>query len=350
MAVKRRLETINGHAAGAAGGAVTAVLDGSGSSALRMPAEDPRPLAILLMGPTAAGKTELAVDLAERLPCDIVSVDSAMVYRGMDIGTDKPDAAILARAPHRLIDCCDPADAYSAARFREDALREMAAIAAAGRIPLLVGGTMLYFRALQQGLSPLPSADPETRRCLEGEAQRLGWEAMHRRLAQVDPRAAAQIHPKDPQRIQRALEVFVLTGRPLTELQREGAGLPALPYRLLKLVRAPEARATLHERIERRFHAMLAAGFEAEVRALLARGDLTTDLPSMRCVGYRQMLKFLAGEYKYPIMVQRGIIATRQLAKRQWTWLRAEDECHWLADAGGPLDRALTLAKAAGAF
>ena len=315
-----------------------------------MPAPDRRPLAILLMGPTASGKTDLAVELTERLPCDIVSVDSAMVYRGMDIGTAKPDAATLARAPHRLIDCCDPSEAYSAARFREDALREMTTIAGSGRIPLLVGGTMLYFRALQQGLSPLPSADPETRRHLEQEAKRLGWEAMHRRLAQIDPQAAAQIHPHDPQRIQRALEVFELAGRPMTELQREGAGLHQLPYRLLKLVRAPAQRATLHQRIERRFHAMLAAGLEDEVRALLGRGDLTPDLPSLRCVGYRQVLKYLAGEYKYPIMVQRGIIATRQLAKRQWTWLRAEADCHWLADAEGPLEQALTLARAAGNF
>ena len=315
-----------------------------------MPACNRRPLAILLMGPTASGKTELAVELSERLPCDIVSVDSAMVYRGMDIGTAKPDAATLARAPHRLIDCCDPSEAYSAARFRDDALREMAAITAAGRIPLLVGGTMLYFRALQHGLSPLPSADPQTRLRLEEQAQAIGWQAMHRRLAEVDPKAAAQIHPNDPQRIGRALEVFELTGRPLTELQREGAGLHVLPYRLLKLVRAPDDRAVLHERIERRFHAMLAAGFEAEVRGLLARGDLSPDLPSMRCVGYRQLLKYFSGEYKYPVMVQRGIIATRQLAKRQWTWLRSERGCHWLMDAESPLEGALTLVRAARAF
>ncbi len=315
-----------------------------------MPAQDHRPLAILLMGPTASGKTDLAADLVERLPCDIVSVDSALVYRGMDIGTAKPDAATLARAPHRLIDCCDPSEAYSAARFRDDALREMAAITAAGRIPLLVGGTMLYFRALQHGLSPLPSADPQTRLRLEEQAQVIGWQAMHRRLAEVDPQAAAQIHPNDPQRIGRALEVFELTGRPLTELQREGAGLHVLPYRLLKLVRAPDDRAVLHERIERRFHAMLAAGFEAEVRGLLARGDLSPDLPSMRCVGYRQLLKYFSGEYKYPVMVQRGIIATRQLAKRQWTWLRSERDCHWLMDAESPLEGALTLVRAARAF
>ncbi len=314
-----------------------------------MPTQDPRPLAILVMGPTASGKTDLAVDLVERLPCDIISVDSAMVYRGMDIGTAKPDAATLARAPHRLIDCCDPAEAYSAARFRDDALREMAEIAGCGRIPLLVGGTMLYFRALRQGLSPLPSADPQTRARLEAEAQAIGWGAMHRRLAQIDPQAARQIHPNDPQRIGRALEVFALTGRPLTELQREGAGLHPLPYRLLKLVRAPEDRAVLHQRIAGRFHAMLAAGLEDEVRALWRRGDLTADLPSLRCVGYRQVLKYLLGEYKYPLMVERGIIATRQLAKRQWTWLRAEGGCHWLADTPSPLGRALTLARDAGA-
>jgi tRNA dimethylallyltransferase len=308
---------------------------------------DPRPLAILLMGPTASGKTDLAVELVARLPCDIVSVDSAMVYRGMDIGTAKPDAATLARAPHRLIDCCDPSDAYSAARFREDALGEMAAISNKGRIPLLVGGTMLYFRALRLGLSPLPGADPETRRRIEAEAAALGWDALHRRLAEIDPQAAARIHPSDPQRIGRALEVFELTGRPLTELQRQGAGLNPLPYRLLKLVRAPADRATLHERIGRRFHAMLEAGLEAEVRALLARGDLTPDLPSMRCVGYRQVLKYLSGEYSYRTMVERGIIATRQLAKRQWTWLRSEGDCHWLTDVDDPLERALTLAEAA---
>jgi tRNA dimethylallyltransferase len=310
----------------------------------------PRPPAILIMGPTASGKTDLAVKLVERLPCEIVSVDSALVYRGMDIGTAKPDAATLARAPHRLIDCCDPSEAYSAARFRDDALREMADITDAGRIPLLVGGTMLYFRALQHGLSLLPSADPETRHRLEEQARAIGWQEMHRRLAVVDPKAAAQIHPNDPQRIGRALEVYELTGRPLTELQQAGAGRNPLPYRLLKLVRAPEDRAVLHERIERRFHAMLAAGFEAEVRALLARGDLSADLPSMRCVGYRQLLKYLAGEYKYPVMVQRGIIATRQLAKRQWTWLRAEGDCHWLTDSQPPLERALTLVRATGVF
>jgi tRNA dimethylallyltransferase len=315
-----------------------------------MPAPDPRPLAILLMGPTASGKTDLAVELVERLPCDIVSVDSAMVYRGMDIGTAKPDGATLARAPHRLIDCCDPAESYSAARFCDDARREMASISASGRVPLLVGGTMLYFRALCQGLSPLPGADAELRRHLDLEGKRLGWEVMHRRLAQVDPRAAAQIHPNDPQRIQRALEVFELTGRPLSELQQAGADQPGLPYRLLKLVRAPAERAVLHRRIERRFHAMLAAGFEEEVCGLLARGDLTADLPSMRCVGYRQMLKYLAGEYKYPLMVQRGIIATRQLAKRQWTWLRSEGDCHWLPDDEAPLDRALRLARSAEDF
>ena len=309
-----------------------------------------RPLAILLMGPTAAGKTDLAVELAERLPCDIVSVDSAMVYRGMDIGTAKPNAATLARASHRLIDCCDPTEAYSAARFRDDALREMAQISGRGRIPLLVGGTMLYFRALQHGLSPLPSADPQTRRRIEEQAASQGWAALHRCLAQIDPQAAAQIHPTDPQRIGRALEVFELTGRPLTELQREGAGHNPLPYRLLKLVRAPAERAVLHERIERRFHAMLEAGLEEEVGALLARGDLTPDLPSMRCVGYRQVLKYLAGEYKYQMMVERGIIATRQLAKRQWTWLRSEGDCHWLTDAHDPLERALTLVETARAL
>jgi tRNA dimethylallyltransferase len=218
----------------------------------------------------------------------------------------------------------------------------MAAIASAGRIPLLVGGTMLYFRALQQGLSRLPPADPALRERLTAQARSEGWEALHRRLAAVDPAAARRIHPKDPQRIQRALEVYEITGRPLSELTGAGAR-SALPFRLLKLARAPEERAILHRRIEQRFLKMLELGFEQEVRALWARGDLTREMPSMRCVGYRQMLKYLLSEYTFEQMVQRGIIATRQLAKRQLTWLRSEPAIHWIGDREDPIVRALCL-------
>jgi tRNA dimethylallyltransferase len=299
------------------------------------------PSAILLMGPTASGKTDLAAALVARLPCEIISVDSALVYRGMDIGTAKPDAELLARAPHRLIDILDPAEAYSAARFRADALREMADIIAAGRIPLLVGGTGLYFRALRRGLSDLPGADPVVRARLEQEAAELGWEALHQRLRQVDPVAAARIHPHDPQRLQRALEVYELTGRPLSEQQRGGE---ALPYRVLALAVAPAEREQLHARIHERFHLMLERGLVAEVDGLYRRGDLGPDLPSIRCVGYRQVWSYLAGEVDYPAMVEQGISATRQLAKRQFTWLRSEPDSHWL-DSSSPqlLDKVLKL-------
>jgi len=305
------------------------------------------PLAIAIMGPTASGKTDLAVELVARLPCDIISVDSALIYRGMDIGTAKPSPRVLQKAPHRLIDICDPSEPYSAARFCSDAEREMAEISAVGRVPLLVGGTMLYFRALQQGLSRLPSADPLVRARLDTQARSQGWAALHRRLADVDPLSAARIHPNDPQRIQRALEVYEITGQPLSELTGvRDRGV--LPYRLLKLARAPEERTLLHRRIEQRFMSMLELGFEKEVRALWARGDLTPDMPSMRCVGYRQMLKYLICEYTYEEMVQRGIIATRQLAKRQLTWLRSESGVHWIGDRGGPLGRAMRLVEKEG--
>jgi tRNA dimethylallyltransferase len=301
------------------------------------------PPAILLMGPTASGKTDLAAALVARLPCEIISVDSALVYRGMDIGTAKPDAELLARAPHRLIDILDPAEAYSAARFRADALREMADITAAGRIPLLVGGTGLYFRALRRGLSELPGADPVVRARLEREAAELGWAALHERLRQVDPAAAARIHPNDPQRLQRALEVYELAGRPLSELQRGGG--EALPYRVLALAVAPAERELLHARIHERFHLMLERGLVAEVDGLYRRGDLGPDKPSIRCVGYRQVWGYLAGEVDYGTMVAQGISATRQLAKRQFTWLRSEPDSLWL-DSSQPhlLDKVLKLA------
>ncbi len=280
------------------------------------------------MGPTASGKTDLAVSLVERFNCEIISVDSALVYREMDIGTAKPDAETLARAPHRLINIIDPAESYSAARFRDDALREMAEITAAGRIPLLVGGTMLYYRALQQGLSPLPEGDAEIRARIEAEAAQQGWQALHERLARVDPESAARIHPNDPQRLSRALEVYELSGQPLSVLWREQEK-SAFPYRAIKLAVAPTERALLHQRIAQRFEIMLQQGFIAEVEALYRRGDLHPDLPSIRCVGYRQVWAYLAGEWDRETMVERGIIATRQLAKRQFTWLRSEPDLAW---------------------
>jgi tRNA dimethylallyltransferase len=283
----------------------------------------PLPPAIFLMGPTASGKTTLAVELVRRFPLEIISVDSALVYRGMDIGTAKPDADLLARAPHRLIDIRDPAEGYSAAEFRADALVEMADITAQGRIPLLVGGTFLYFRALEAGLSELPAADPLVRARLEAEAGQVGLEGMHARLAAVDPEAARRIHANDPQRIQRALEVYELTGRPISDLHKQKQ-MDMFPYRLLKLALVPADRGALHEQIGRRFEQMLAAGLLDEVRRLFSRGDLAADLPAMRAVGYRQVWACLAGETGYDEMVEQAIVATRQYAKRQLTWLRSE--------------------------
>jgi len=306
------------------------------------------PPAIFVMGPTASGKTDLALALADRLDCGLISVDSALVYRGMDIGTAKPTPAILARYPHRLIDICDPAEAYSAARFRTDALEAMADMTASGRLPLLVGGTMLYFRALQQGLSPLPEADAQLRLDLAERLDREGSAALHRWLAEVDPAAAARIHPNDPQRIQRALEVYLVGGRRITELW--GGGDSGFCYRAIKLVRSPRDRATLHGRIAARFETMLAQGLEAEVRGLAARADLSPDLPSMRCVGYRQMLKYLRGDYSFEEMRHRAVVATRQLAKRQYTWLRAESDCCWLWDDEDPVTGALQRIAAADAL
>ena len=282
-----------------------------------------KPLAVFLMGPTASGKTGVAVELVRRLPCAIVSVDSAMVFRGMDIGTAKPTPDVLAQAPHRLIDIVDPANAYSAAQFRTDALREMGSIAATGQVPLLVGGTGLYFRALERGLSPLPSANPAVRRGLSAEAERSGWPSLHARLAQVDRASAARIHRNDPQRIQRALEVFQLTGRPMSALFRERSER-ALPYRLLKVVLLPPDREELHARIAARFREMLKDGFVDEVAGLRARGDLHLGLPSMRAVGYRQVWLCLDGRYDAKTMTDKAVAATRQLAKRQMTWLRNE--------------------------
>lgn len=303
------------------------------------------PPAVFLMGPTASGKTALAVELVRRRPLEIISVDSALVYRGLDIGTAKPDAALLRQAPHRLIDIRDPVQSYSAAEFREDALREMAAITRAGRIPLLVGGTMLYFRALEQGLSDLPKADPGIRARLEHELATQGLARLHGRLQALDPLAAGRIHVNDPQRTLRALEVIEITGRALSTLQAQAPG-ESLPYRTLKLVRAPRDRSLLHRRIEIRFKEMLERGFEEEVSGLLQRGDLTPELPSMRSVGYRQMLRYLLGGCSREEMVERAVIATRQLAKRQFTWLRAERDACWLDESANPLSQALALIDA----
>ncbi len=284
---------------------------------------------VFLMGPTASGKTRAAIDLHQQMGAEIISVDSAMVYRGMNIGTAKPSAAELAAAPHRLIDFLDPANAYSVAGFRNDALTHIDEIFANGKIPLLVGGTMMYFRSLQYGLSDLPKADAVVRAKLETEAAEYGWEAMHKRLGKIDPDSAARIHPNDPQRIQRALEVYEITGRSMTVLCEENKK-ESMPHRLIKIALQPEAREVLHERIAVRFQDMLANGFVNEVESLRCRGDLDLSKPSMRSVGYRQIWEYLDGKWTYDEMIDKAVIATRQLAKRQITWLRAEDELHWL--------------------
>ena len=286
------------------------------------------------MGPTASGKTETAVRLVERFPLDIVSVDSALVYRGMDIGTAKPDAATLTRAPHRLIDIREPEDAYSAGAFVSDADREIEAILARGRAPLLVGGTMLYFRALMRGIADMPRGDPALRAEIDEAASVRGWPALHAELASVDPASAARIAPNDRQRIQRALEVYRSTGQSLSALH--GKAAPGLSgYRFVKIALVDERRSRLHERINARFLTMLDAGFVDEVRTLMARPGLTADSPSMRAVGYRQLWACLAGECDLETAVARGQAATRQLAKRQLTWLRSESGL----DVFDPLDK-----------
>ncbi len=278
------------------------------------------------MGPTASGKTGAAVALYSQLPVELISVDSALVYRNMNIGTAKPDAETLGKAPHHLIDITSPTEAYSAASFRIDALRLMAEITARGKIPLLVGGTMLYFKALQEGLSNLPEANPEVRKEIEQEAAQVGWPAMHAKLAQVDPETAARLQPNDVQRIERALEVYRLTGQSMTSLHQASAG-EVLPYRLLKIALVPSDRKVLHDRIALRFGQMLADGFIDEVKALVQKyPGLTADSTSMRCVGYRQALEFLADQYDINTLRDRGIFATRQLAKRQLTWLRGMED------------------------
>jgi tRNA dimethylallyltransferase len=280
--------------------------------------------AILLMGPTASGKTDFAIRLCERFPCDIISVDSALVYRGMNVGTAKPDAGTLARAPHRLIDFLDPEESYSAGEFVRDACREMDEIFAAGRLPLLVGGTMMYFRALTRGIARLPGADEATRDAIDAEAEAHGWPALHAELERVDPRAAARIEPNDRQRIQRALEVYRVSGKPMSEWQRDSS--PARDdIEYLKIGLNIEPRRVLHERCALRLDAMIEEGFVAEVEELRLRSGLSADHPSMRAVVYRQLWKHLEGEYGLVEARDRALFATRQLAKRQITWLRSEE-------------------------
>ncbi|KPX95906.1 tRNA (adenosine(37)-N6)-dimethylallyltransferase MiaA [Pseudomonas meliae] len=309
------------------------------------------PPAIFLMGPTAAGKTDLAIELSKVLPCELISVDSALVYRGMDIGTAKPSKAQLAEYPHRLIDILDPAQSYSAADFRSDALAAMAEITARGNIPLLVGGTMLYFKALLHGLADMPAVDAQVRAQLEADAQAYGWQSLHDQLAVVDPVSAARIHPNDPQRLIRALEVYRVSGMSMTAHREQqtaqsteaaASGRQQLPYTVANLAIAPADRKVLHQRIALRFEQMLDQGFLDEVLALRSRGDLHSGLPSIRAVGYRQVWDHLDGKLTRDEMQERGIIATRQLAKRQFTWLRSWEDLHWLDSlASDNLSRAL---------
>ncbi len=275
------------------------------------------------MGPTASGKTGIAVDLVQQAPFEIISVDSAQVYRGLDIGAGKPSAEILKKAPHRLINIRDPIDAYSAADFRNDALKEIADIQSKGKTPLLVGGTMLYFKALRDGLATMPSANEEVRNKILDMGNTAGWQAVHDRLAEVDPESAARIHPNDPQRLQRALEIYELSGKPMTAIHKEGKRQQGLPFDLKFIAIIPEQRANLHKKIAERFNQMLEQGFVDEVKKLYDRGDLNPSLPAIRSVGYRQIWAFLEGAYDRNTMQEKALAATRQLAKRQLTWLRS---------------------------
>jgi tRNA dimethylallyltransferase len=286
------------------------------------------PPAIFLMGPTASGKTALAIELCKSLPCDIVSVDSALIYRGMDIGTAKPSASELVQAPHRLIDIIDPSQSYSVAEFRRDALSAMADITSKGRIPLLVGGTMMYYKALVDGLSPLPQSDQGVRDKLLKRAAEEGWEKLHQELACIDPESAIRIHPNDPQRLIRALEVYQLTKKSMSDLMKTKSA--PIPYNISQFAISPQDRAVLHQRIAQRFELMMEQGFEQEVATLRSRGDLHLDLPSIRCVGYRQMWQYLDGHFDRRELLNKSIAATRQLAKRQLTWLRGWENLHSL--------------------
>lgn len=293
-----------------------------------MSADNKLPPVICLMGPTASGKTALAMELYDTLPCEIISVDSALVFKGMDIGTAKPTSEELAKYPHRLIDLIDPLESYSAAEFCKDALQAIEEIRQSGRIPLLVGGTMMYFKSLIDGISPLPEANADIRAQIEKEAEKKGWDALHAELATIDPESANRIHPNDPQRLTRALEVFRITGNTLTQLTAIKG--QCLTGDVLQFAITPKDRKTLHERIELRFNQMVEQGFKEEVVQLKARGDLHENLPSIRCVGYRQMWQHLNGDYDFDEMIFKGVCATRQLAKRQLTWLRGWDELTWL--------------------
>jgi len=287
-----------------------------------------KPRVLFLMGPTASGKTALAMEMAEHHNCSLISVDSALIYRDMDIGTAKPSAAELARAPHALVDILDPSESYSAADFRRDAVEAIEDSLAQGKTPLLVGGTMMYFKTLLEGLSPLPSADEDIRAQIAAQAEQMGWQALHEELSRVDPVSAARIHPNDPQRLARALEVFRISGKTLTELTETKA--EALPYDMVQFAIAPKERAALHKLIGIRFKQMLDQGFVEEVQRLKDRGDLHLEMPSMRCVGYRQVWQYLDGEFDHATMVEKAVAATRQLAKRQLTWLRGWPELQWL--------------------
>ncbi|MGP1832298.1 tRNA (adenosine(37)-N6)-dimethylallyltransferase MiaA [Shewanella frigidimarina] len=287
-----------------------------------------KPKVIFLMGPTASGKTALAIDMATQYNCEIISVDSALIYRDMNIGSAKPSAEELEMAPHKLIDILDPSESYSAADFRRDALLAIEDIISRGKTPLLVGGTMMYFKALLEGLSPLPSADEAIRQQILAQAQTEGWEALHQELCNIDPVAGERIHPNDPQRLSRALEVYRISGKTMTELTQTKSAV--LPYDVVQFAIAPNDRKVLHELIAKRFNIMLEQGFIEEVARLKARDDLHLELPSMRCVGYRQCWQYLDNEFDHATMVEKATAATRQLAKRQLTWLRSWPDLQWL--------------------
>ena len=309
-----------------------------------------KPIVYCLMGPTASGKTDLAVKAAQTLPLELISVDSAQVYTGLNIGSGKPDADTLAIAPHHLIDIRDPSDAYSAAEFRADAISLINEIHGRARIPLLVGGTMLYFKALRDGMADMPHADAAVRKEIEQLAESQGWPAVHALLAELDPESAARIHPNDPQRLQRALEVYRVSGKTMTQLRAEekktALDPSKLPFDLRFLAIVPDQRQQLHEAIARRFQTMLDAGFVEEVELLFSRGDLSADLPAIKSVGYRQIWQYLSQQIDYDEMVERGIIATRQLAKRQFTWLRSWPELLILGSkSDDSLDKLLNIVE-----
>ena len=286
------------------------------------------PKAIFLMGPTAAGKTALAMDLYDNIPCELISVDSALIYKDMNVGTAKPTAAELTKYPHHLVDIIDPSESYSAAQFREDVLPLMQDIVARGKMPVLVGGTMMYFNALTKGMAKLPQADDGIRAEITQTAEQDGWPAVHKLLQAVDPESAARLAPNDSQRIQRALEVYRISGKTLT-LHWQEQQQQKLPFEVLNLAIMPKERKTLHQRIEQRFSIMLEQGFVDEVQALYDRGDLNLEMPSMRCVGYRQAWMYINGDIDHKTMIEKGVVATRQLAKRQITWLRSWQDLHW---------------------